>query len=517
MAETILENAAPVRQVFFDRRPWLRSLVVCALFALGMGLRLLNLTNPPMDYHSDRQLHSAISARGMYCQMTACDVEINRQAKIAMWKGETIYEPQILERMVALIYLISGEERLSGVRILNGLFWLVGGAALFKLARWISSSDGAVAALAVYTILDYAVLVNRAFLPETFMLMWTILAALALYRWAECRDWKWAILAGVLSGVAIQVKVVAVFPVVCMFALLLLLYHNFDLKRVLKDTQIWFIGLVMIIIPALYYLFAIGQRSSGFFEFWTLSFIKLLLQPSFYENWLSFIKGLVSLSLLGLGLVGTLYLPRLGRTIVWGWWLGYVLYGLFLPHQVTTHDYYNLFLVPILALSITALAQIIFGKLSAQSKFSQACVLGIALIGITYSAWQTRCTLAASDMRQETIAWKRMGENLPVDGEIVALTQDYGNRLRYYGGRSVILWPYSWDFDLTLRRGGNLGSFQEIFNQYTEGAKYFMVSFNSELDIQPELKSILYEHYPLVQQGDGYILFDLSQRLSTTP
>ena len=123
----------------------------------------------------------------------------------------------------------------------------------------------------------------------------------------------------------------------------------------------------------------------------------------------------------------------------------------------------------------------------------------------------------ANDMRQEITAWKRMGEELPTDGEIVALTQDYGYRLRYYGNRYIILWPYSWDYDLTLRRGGNVGSFMENFTQYTANAKYFMVSFFGELDTQSELKSMLYDHFLLVQQGDGYILFDLSQRLSTSP
>jgi hypothetical protein len=70
---------------------------------------------------------------------------------------------------------------------------------------------------------------------------------------------------------------------------------------------------------------------------------------------------------------------------------------------------------------------------------------------------------------------------------------------------------------LFLQRGGNVGSFQENFLQYTKNAKYFMISYFSELDVQNELKRMLYDHYPLIKQGDGYILFDLSQRLSPTP
>jgi 4-amino-4-deoxy-L-arabinose transferase-like glycosyltransferase len=514
--EVVNTKADPERG-FFDSHPWLRAGAICALVVLGLGLRLINLTNPPLDYHADRQLHSAIIARGIYCQMTACGDESFRQTAIALWKGETVYEPQILERLVALTYILIGNETLWVIRILNAIFWLVGGAALFILARWMTSTDGAITALALYAILDFFVLINRAFLPETFMLMWTILASLALYRWMATHRWKWAILAGILSGVAILVKVVAVFPILCMLLLLVLANNQYKLKRIFSDPQVWFMGLVTVFIPSLYYLISIGPRSSGFFEFWTLSFIRLLFQPSFYLAWLSFIHGLVGLSLLGLGLCGSFYLPRLGRAVAWGWWLGYLLYGLFLPHQVSTHDYYNIFLVPMLALSLAGLAKIFFTKLNSQPTFSQVLVLGIALTGILYSAWLTRNTIMASNMRQEITAWKRMGEELPIDGEVVALTQDYGNRLRYYGNRSFILWPYSWDFDLTLKRGGNVGSFQENFNQYTTNAKYFLVSYFSELDVQGELKRMLYDHYPLIKQGDGYILFDLSQRINPTP
>jgi hypothetical protein len=33
-----------------------------------------------------------------------------------------------------------------------------------------------------------------------------------------------------------------------------------------------------------------------------------------------------------------------------------------------------------------------------------------------------------------------------------------------------------------------------------------------ELEQQPELKSRLYDNYPIIQQGDGYILFDLRNK-----
>jgi hypothetical protein len=106
-----------------------------------------------------------------------------------------------------------------------------------------------------------------------------------------------------------------------------------------------------------------------------------------------------------------------------------------------------------------------------------------------------------------------MGRDIPEDGAIIALTHDYGNRLRYYGWRSLSTWPYTWDLELV----DSDQPFSEQFKSLTHGKKYFVVTEFSELEAQPNLKNQLYEHYPIVQDGNGYIVFDLSQKKSISP
>ena len=99
---------------------------------------------------------------------------------------------------------------------------------------------------------------------------------------------------------------------------------------------------------------------------------------------------------------------------------------------------------------------------------------------------------------------------------IIALTHDYGWRLWYWGYLPVDLWPYQADFALHLARGGNLGlGIQPLFNQLTEGKDYFLVTHFGELNAQAELKTLLHDNYPIIQSGDGYILFDLSSDQGT--
>ena len=52
----------------FTQNITLRRITILLLLLLGLGIRLLDLTDPPLDIHPTRQLHSALMARGMYYQ-----------------------------------------------------------------------------------------------------------------------------------------------------------------------------------------------------------------------------------------------------------------------------------------------------------------------------------------------------------------------------------------------------------------------------------------------------------------
>ena len=47
---------------------WLWLGLALLAFLLGLAVRLYDLTDPPLDFHPTRQLHSALIARGMYYQ-----------------------------------------------------------------------------------------------------------------------------------------------------------------------------------------------------------------------------------------------------------------------------------------------------------------------------------------------------------------------------------------------------------------------------------------------------------------
>lgn len=492
-----------------EAHPRVRRLLLVALLAIGFGLRMVNLTNPPLD-RAERQLRGAIIARGMYYEMQPNADPAKRQAAIAMWHSLEVFEPPIFERLMALSYLIVGGEVLWLSRIYASLAWALGGLALYALARRLTSAHGGIFALAFYLILPAGVPMSRTFQPDPLMVASMLVAAYAAYRWVESSSWRWATLAGIGAGVAVLIKAFGALPMGAM--LVAVVWAGFGLRRALVNRQVWLAAALSIGIPASYYLLATGQGVSVYLGFWTLSLSRVLVTPRFYTGWVSIIGSLMDLTAFFAALVGIILLPRIGRALASGLLIGYIVYGILVPWQISTHDYYTLPLIPIVGLGLTPLAAIAPRRLFELPKAWIALGIALTIGAFGYTTLIARNLMAATpDYRLEPLAWKQIGEAVPTDGLTIGLTHEYGYRLMYYGWRQVATWPTTLDQGLTLARGGNLSSdFAQYFAEKTHGYHYFLVTLFGELDAQPQLKEMLYDHYTIASQGDGYVLFDLS-------
>lgn len=223
----------PESHAFIARR-WMPA-VMLIIFGLGLAIRLYDLTDLPLDFHPTRQLISAIKARGMYYQGRTDVAEAQRRFAVQQWKGRAEIEPEIVERLAAVTYRFTGEQMWLG-RIYSSLFWLVGGYFLYLLLGRFASPDGALLGTAFYLFLPYGVIASRSFQPDPLMVMLTIAYWWAVYRWSETLEpesrasrtrkssrssrlrgkdsLNWAIVAGLLGGLAILVKFSAAFFVI---------------------------------------------------------------------------------------------------------------------------------------------------------------------------------------------------------------------------------------------------------------------------------------------------------------
>lgn len=490
-------------------------LVVAALFLLGGSIRLIDLTDPPLDFHGTRQLRNAIVARGIYFRLAPDADPARNDAAAAFQRAVGQYEPPILESLVAVGYWLLGQEIPWLARVINTIFWLVGGLAVFDMARRMTTVDGGVIALGYYLLLPFAAQASRSFQPDPGMVMWFSLTVYFLYRWSEDSRWRWVILAGLAGGMAALVKVVIAY-IIAGGAIGIVL-ANLGIKRAIRSPQVWSLAGLMVLPSLIYYiLFTPSGRITEFVNAWTLSLIQLITSPEFYVRWMGMVHSLFGLAVLFAGLAGVIIAPPRSRALLAGLWAGYLVYGLTLPYQMTTHNYYHLQVTPILALSLAPVAALVLAQASRQPRLWQIVLLGAILAAAAYPAWVARSTLFAEDFRNEPVYWAEMAEHLPADGRIVALTQDYGYRLMYFGWRNVDLWPITGEQELAELRGSE-STFAELFQKHAGDHDYFLVTAFGQYDRQPELQAMLENNFNLVVEGDGYLVYDLHQSADPTP
>jgi 4-amino-4-deoxy-L-arabinose transferase-like glycosyltransferase len=486
--------------------PWLRVLALMVVFGLGLAIRLYQAKMPPLDFHATRQLRSAIIARAVYYQLDQTADPVLRQEAVNL-AGLEIYEPPILETIVGVLYRVVGSEQLWLPRLVNAIFWGLGGVAVYAIGRRFAGFWAVVTALTFYFFLPFSVIASRSFQPDPWMVMWILLTAWAALRWSETSSWKWAILTGLAGGMTLLVKTFAGFFVGPVLAAVVI--QSLGWRRFWRNGQMWAMAAISLL-PTLVYLLLHSQRSSDFFSFWVVSLSGLVLTTNFYADWLAMIKGLMSLGTVMAAVLGLCIAPKSFRAVLLGGWIGYVLFGLVFPYQYTTHEYYHLMLVPLVALSLLPVLQAVYDLLNRQHLVWRLGSLGLVLFASAYALWTARSVIYVQDFSLEPASWQRVGEDIPAGHPFIALTADYGMRLRYYGWRSMsAAWPSGADLNLFSLAGNDAMNVESYFNEAIQGKDFFVVTALGELDAQPALKELLYDGYPLLVEGNGYLIFDL--------
>jgi hypothetical protein len=493
---------------FFSSRA-ARTFALVIIFGAALAIRLYDLTDLPLDFHPTRQLVSFIKARGLYYQTKPDGVsasELKTAVRFAKLKADI--EPTVLENLVAFTYRFTG-ERVWVARIYSSLFWLIGGIFLFLLARDFVSFDGALVSTAYYLIFPYAVIGSRSFQPDPLMIMLVLAFWWTFSRWIRFPLWMTTVLAGLLGGLAIFIKFSAAFFVIG--GALGLAFSRFSLRDLFRNVQVWVMALLGALPAALYLVYGIFIRGDLASQFSGRFVPALMFNPFNYLQWevkMSMAAGgiFVMLGLLSLFLIQDRYL----RIFLYGLWGSYILFGLFFNYHIATHDYYHLPLLPIVGLSLAPLGDWFFTRIreSTGQPWRRIGVSAILIFGLFSVIWDIRNEMKAVDYRPEAAMWAEIGEQFDEDARLVALTQDYGSRLEYWGWRESANWPYLGDAGFANIRGG-VFSFDDLFNRYSSKMSYFLVTDFDEFNRQPELKERLNSFYPVSAQGDGYLIFDL--------
>ncbi len=499
---------------FFGNRYTLIATVLLA-FVLGLGIRFYDLTDLPLDFAPTRQLFSALKARSMYYSMLPESANVPAwQREMAALQTTPVIEPPVIEMITALTYRVVGEY-IWIARIYSSLFWVLAGIFLFLLAREMTSIEGAVVSLLFYLFLPFGVLASRSFQPDPLMTALIVAAAWGLYRWRSLHTWKWAVTAGLLIGAAIFVKNVAVFPLgLAALAVVVDYRRGRGWRASLADRQTWAVALLSILPVTVYTLYGV---QSGFLatQFAFRFFPELWSTGGFYLRWLGQIDGIVGFGTCAIAVVGVFMAERRAMTFLASLWLGYLALGMVFSYHITSHDYYNLMLIPIVALSLAPVVDVFVKRAQdLQSGWIPRAVLSVlVLLVVAVQLWNVRVELFRDDWRPDAAFWTMLGEKLGHNhGKVLGIVQDYGYRLEYWGWQDVESWYYSGDLELRALDNRTIDTGQR-FQDRLKGKQFFLVTQMKNFDSEPEIKAYLYQHYPIYDQGKGYIIFDLAHPL----
>ena len=505
---------------FSSRFAQIAALVL--LLGLGLAIRIYDLTDLPLDFHPTRQLLSALKARGMYYQPLTDIPADQRDFAIQQWKFRASVEPAFFERVVAFTYQFTGEQ-LWIARIYSSLFWVIGAVFLFLLARQLTSIDGALVTTAFYLFAPYAVTASRSFQPDPLMVMLIIIFWWAVYKWAltsasfpegegrpkdGVRGWAFAIIAGLFGGFAIYIKFVAAFFIIGggLGAIL----RRESIVETARRPQIYVMTVLGFLPGAAYVIYGVwiagylGQQFGGRF------IPSLFLSPSYYLGWIGMLNIVIGGIALMLGLLGLFFLDNEKRRFLLGLWAGYALFGIIFNYHISSHDYYSLPLIPIVALLLAPLADSFFAQLTkiTTTRSARIAVFCLLLFGLFASLWNTRAEMKSIDYRPEAQMWIEISEKIG-DKNTAGLTQDYGSRLAYWGWKNLTAWPTYGDLIYHDDLRGAQIDFEGQFETIALKKELFLVTDFDELDRQPFLKEKL-SGYSIFAEDDGYVIFDLT-------
>jgi 4-amino-4-deoxy-L-arabinose transferase-like glycosyltransferase len=413
-----------------------------------------------------------------------------------------------MQRLSAWGYQLVGSVDLRVPRFLSIFFWTLGGVGLFLVARDLVGSKGAVVGLAYYMLLPYTLYASRSFQPEPLMTAAIIWSWWGMVRWVKHKNWVNAVIAGLLIGFAIYVKLPAVFFVLP--ALVGLVLTKLKIREAIKNPQLILI-VVLSILPALIYHvdgffisgFLKGQQSLRFFP-------DLIFDPFHYLSWKDMIDRTLGIEFFLLAVVGSLMIKsKPYRVMLLGVFIGYFLYGSVFNYHIVTHSYYQIPLTPAIGVGLAACFGTLIENIKGRKLFALTLIGGVIFFWMAYNFWDARMTLKHSSYVDEPGFYENLGTKLK-DYTVVSITPNYGYRLSYWGWKQTINWKSVGDFTMREMAGVEVDVEAE-FEKAIDNSDLFLITDFEQFNQQPDVEKFLMETYPIFEEGDGYLIYDLRE------
>jgi 4-amino-4-deoxy-L-arabinose transferase-like glycosyltransferase len=148
-------------------------LLFFTILACGLGIRLIEISQPFIDAWSWREADVAMIAENFY--RTGFNIFYPQVNWVGNAPGYVGIEFPLVSFIAALLYGILGVQDWIG-RSVSVLFYAISLLFLYLLVGKIAHASGALVAVAIYTLTPLSIIASRAFMPDMAILSFSIMA-----------------------------------------------------------------------------------------------------------------------------------------------------------------------------------------------------------------------------------------------------------------------------------------------------------------------------------------------------
>jgi 4-amino-4-deoxy-L-arabinose transferase-like glycosyltransferase len=485
-------------------------LVGCLLLGAFL-LRLDGITQPSI---ASRELYGALITRQHYF---GDGDALSPSKQRVVGELSTVFnaiEPPVLNVISAFAFQFTGGENLWVPRVVPALLWVIGGIFLYLIAGRLTTRDGMLVALVVYLFWPFGVWISRHGMPDAMMVALLLAAALTVIRYWERPSLGRLASAGVVSSLATAAKPgVALIFLTVLFAALAISQRAF-LATLVRGRLPLFVALA-ISVSAVYYAYGayvrdfLSAESEGRIE------PELVTTAWFWKGWWSMMasslpfpqsQGTLALVSLAIGLFGVIVARQgMPRAVLVGLALGYLAFGLTFTTHVSTHSYYSLPLIPILALSTGVAAGFLLERLRARSSTARFALVALVALAVGIGAFKSHAVLTSdrSETDRQIADYRRIGEITRHTTRALVVDVRLISPISYWGWIVARYW-----YEPTPEQ--DLGASRNRLPGGIDPAQFdFLIVVDvSELESERRLRGFT-RGLPVVERTGRYAVFDL--------
>jgi 4-amino-4-deoxy-L-arabinose transferase-like glycosyltransferase len=480
--------------------------LILPILLLALVVRLYHIDFPVAGWHSWRQADTAAMARNFY--ENGFDF-LHPQID---WGGNSsgVVESEFpaYPFLVSLVYTVFGMNDTWG-RVLSVIFSLATIYGLYLLVRKYVSNNVALWSAFIYAIIPLSIYYSRAFMPESAMLMCSVLGIYWFSHWLD----KGSVGHFLLSCLAISLAVLLKIPTLYLgLPLFYLAWLRFG-KSTFRTSMLWLYAFLVLLPVALWYyhahqLFLQSGLTYGIWGFGTDKWgnFDIILTLKFYND--IFFKSIAERHLTYAGFIPFLIGLFIKRTTkverLFDFWLiAVVIYFLIVAKGNQVHEYYQLpFILPAVVYVGKAFAKHLpldslrttFASKPLLSIFFSLCIVGVVVLSyLRYDRFMNSETFDSSLFRLAAAAQEVTQRN-----ELVIAVSEYNPIVLYRCNRKG--WNSSVDqLDSTF-----------IDVRRTKGARY-VIGEIPLFDTAEREKRLywLFDNYKVVAKGKDYFVIAL--------